>query len=203
MARTKLFIPHRLRDALGTIILPNGRITTDSEEMTSALSDHWGLSFRGSVTSAAAQEAFCADNVSRISPSLFSRPSCRDVAGTVRRGAWSAPGPDGLASGIWARFSSCVSWDFYRASVLLGNGGAIPVNFNSARAAYIPKKGLLTGIHGLQARPSEARPLVLKNASAKILLEGPCALLDASARSMGTRLTTRIYSRQGAWTRGT
>ena len=111
--------------------------------MSSALSDHWRLSFVGTDTCASAREDFCDGHVTRISPSLFSRPSCNDVTGAVRKGSWSAPGPDGVPSAVWSRSSSCVSLDFFKAIVFLGEGGLVPVGLNSALAAYIPKKGLV------------------------------------------------------------
>ncbi len=90
------------------------------------------------------------------------------VYGAIRRGKWSAPGPDGLAAGVWARFAPCVSLSFC-ATTFICNGGAAPPNLNASLAVYIPKKGVGTVTHGLQARASEARPLALKDAAARVI----------------------------------
>ncbi len=106
--------------------------------------------------------------LSHLSGSIYA-PSMKCVYGAIRRSKWSAPGPDGLAAGIWARFAPCVSSAFFEAATFICNGGAAPPNPNASLAVYIPQTGLSTGTHGLQARASEARPLALKDAAAKII----------------------------------
>ena len=59
--------------------------------------------------------------------------------------------------------------NFYKAAINVCEGGSLLHGANHARAAYIPKKGLARGSFGLQAKPSEARPLMLKNADSKVL----------------------------------
>ena len=50
LRQTKRFLPHRRRDALGAIVLPNGNATNNKDEMTSALSAHWSATFVGTPT---------------------------------------------------------------------------------------------------------------------------------------------------------
>ena len=163
LAKTKLFLPHRRRDSLGAIILADGTIRTDKETMATALADFWGRSFIGTTPDTNDMESFCRNNVDFASPEYFTRPAIGCVHGSIRRGKWSSPGPDGIAAGVWARFATCVSSAFFEATTDLSNGGAVPPNLNASLAVYIPKKGLSTGIHGIQARAAEARPLSLKN----------------------------------------
>ncbi len=62
-----------------------------------------------------------------------------------------------------------MSHAFFIATTYLCNAGAGPDYLNNSLSVYIPKKGLGVGPHGIQAKAGEARPLALKNASAKIL----------------------------------
>ena len=169
LAKTKLFLPHRRRDTLGAIILPDGTITSDKERMATALSEIWGRSFAGTLTNVGDMEAFCHNNTTFVDPDLFHRPTIKDVYEAVRRGKNCAPGPDGIRANIWGRFARCVSHAFFLATTYLCNAGVGPDSLSDCLSVYIPKKGLGVGPHGIQAKAGEARPLALKNASAKIL----------------------------------
>ena len=94
--------------------------------MTAAFSAHWGSSFTGTPTCAVARATFCANYVTPIPPTRITRPSAKEVGQAVRKGAWSAPGPDGLSGGLWSRFAALVTLDFFDATNLLSEWGRRP-----------------------------------------------------------------------------
>jgi hypothetical protein len=169
LLHTKKFLAFRRRDALGEVLLPNGGSSSDRNEMARALTAHWAATFVETPTSAEGRNAFCLSHVDPIPNLRVPLPSPKAVGHAVRRGSWSAPGPDGIAGAIWRQFASLVTIEFYGIARDVWEGGSIPPDSNAALAAYIPKKGLTRGDHGLQARPAEARPLMLKNSDTKVM----------------------------------
>jgi hypothetical protein len=119
---------------------------------------------------------FCQNHVTHINNDTLLLPTIKEVWQAVKRGSWSAPGPDGLAGAVWARFASLSTIFFYKIVTSVCEGGSLPPDINVAHAVYIPKKGLARGDHGLQARPAEARPLMLKNTDTKVM----CRVLASS-----------------------
>jgi hypothetical protein len=195
LAISKSFAPFRRRDTLGAVILLDGSISSDREVMSVTLATHWGRAFEGSNTSAAHMEAFCDRNTTIVDATLLQRPTLQDVHGSIRRGKNSAPGPDGIRASVWSRFSTCVSGAFFDAVTQLSNDISGPGDLNDSLAVYIPKKGLHSGVHGLQAKASEARPLALKNSSSKVLWR-------TLARSVSPALMTWAHVTQRGFVAG-
>jgi hypothetical protein len=136
--------------------------------MTRALSAHWAATFGVTPTCEEARNEFCLRHVVPIGNVRIPLPTPKSVGHAVKRGSWSAPGPDGIAGAIWRQFAPLVTIEFYGVAKSIWEGELTPPDSNIALAAYIPKKGLARGDNGLQARPSEARPLMLKNADTKV-----------------------------------
>jgi hypothetical protein len=113
LLHTKKFLPFRRRDALGEVLLPNGCSSSDRGDMARALTAHWAATFVETPTCAEERNAFCLSHVDPIPNLQVPLPTPKAVGHAVRRGSWSAPGPDGIAGAIWRQFASLVTIEFY------------------------------------------------------------------------------------------
>ena len=76
--------------------------------------------------------------------------------------------PDGIRDAIWALVAPYCAGAFLRAYEQVEAGGPIPHELSGSLAFYPPKKIVIPPEHGNLINIADTRPIVMKNADAKV-----------------------------------
>jgi hypothetical protein len=138
LENARRWLPSKRKLGLGSIYRSDNSLASDPVELRVELSLHWKKVFQFEASNHERSVLFFSQFVKPIEEGSCFLPTVDGTSSAIKSCGWSAPGPDGIAGGLWARWATHVTLDFLQAMLHLAGGGLGPGGLNVALVAYIP-----------------------------------------------------------------
>ena len=148
--------------------------------MAEELRRHWAPVFTRGTVDARARGELLHELTRKIDHTKVLPLSIDMLGRVIEKGNFRAAGPDGIVGWAWARLKFRVTRTLWRCAEKLAQGELPPASLNRAFLVWVPRKAFTIEAKGVAAKPSDLRPISLKDASSKFLRKLlPAALASA------------------------